>query len=206
MYRLCRGRKNTYRKGVNQTPLYEFFKVATIKRWGRKGRKKLYLTAEILPNSKKGEKGLLVTPFKLRELIKQNRKPKTLRTGQTRIEVNPQENIVNAAFKGYRVKGFDPKTLVLVASSKVQAMLPEPKTTIQRIRIRLGRQLAKPVKVARKVRFEGRPVYVVTRLGSPANLLAVKKGKKYFSIDGKAGAAIRSKLYIKRSNIKRRRL
>ncbi len=181
--------------------LYDFFQVAKIKRWGRKGRKRLHLAAEILPNAKMGGKGVLITPFKLKDLIRQGRRPKTIRTGQTRIEVNQKENIVKAAFKGYRAKGLDPKKLVLVASPRVQAMIPEPSPRLPRVRVRLGRALVEPVKIVESIEYAGKRFFVVGRRGSSKNLLAMKKAERFFRIGGKAEKTIRSKGKIRRRRV-----
>ena len=181
--------------------LYDFFQVATIKRWGRKETKKLHLAAEILPKARKGQNGLLITPFRLESLIRQGRRPKTIRTGQTRVEVNPKENLVTAAFKGCRAKGLDATKLVLVASPKVQAMLPEPKLRLPGIRVRPGRKLAEPVKVAERIDYDGGRFFVVARKGGSGNVLAMKRQGQFFRVGGKAAKTIRSKGKVRRKRV-----
>jgi len=173
--------------------LYDFFQVATIKRWGRKGEKGRFLAAEILANAKRKETGLLITPFKRRDLLRKGRTPQSDKTGQIRIEVNQKENIVKAAFKHYGAKGLDPQRLLLVARPRVQALIPEPRQRLPKIRIRPGRKLAEPVNVLQRIDYAGNRFFVVSRRDSPENVLAIKRQEEFFRIGEKAAKTIRSK-------------
>jgi hypothetical protein len=146
----------------------------------------------------KNEKGLLVTPFRRKDLLNKKSKPQTDRTGQTRIEVSPKENIVNAAFKGLRANGLDARKFVLVAPPKVQAMIPEPAAAAPKVRVKAGRKLAMPVQAVEKVTFQNRKFIVAGRKGSTGNVIAVKIGPDYYRVGGKAGQAIRAKLNARR--------
>ncbi len=98
--------------------LYDFYEVLTVKNWQKRGEKKPALAAESM-KTRKGQQGILVTPFKLTQV----KKPQTARTGQRRIEVRPSDNIVTASFSGFLRSGLDPKRLVIVAPSSVEHLI-----------------------------------------------------------------------------------
>ncbi len=109
------------------TEFHESFLVANIKKWARRGQKKVFLAAEQLPNEKKGLQGILFTPFKLGQLAKAGKTPRTIRTGQERFEVNPRENIVAASFAAFARKPVGNVPLSLVATPEIEPLIRAPR-------------------------------------------------------------------------------
>src|SRR3989344_1804462 len=102
---------------------YDFHEVLTIKNWQRRGEAAVVLAAESLKNERRGQQGVLVTPFRLKELEEQGRVPKTIKSGQKRIEVRGKDNIVSASFDGFARAGLNPERLIVVAPTSVEKLI-----------------------------------------------------------------------------------